>query len=220
MERRLITAMLRRVLIVLVVTAYPRPAHGQEGDSALLARFRNDCRLAEQILRTGHPDPHREWALAYISRCESAGPVTLAALWRDISAPDEIEPLVNSSLQIRDARLYQQLRRTAEDRARPADVRVAALLVLARNTDPRNAIWLSDLIPPDTIDWIPLKLGWGTGPRQLMGDAPLTEPIAASVLDLFEGIAANRDTEPTAVWYAAAVLAERLRRDIRRGFAH
>ncbi len=56
--------------------------------------------------------------------------------------------------------------------------------------------------------------------RQTRGDAPLTDPIAASVLSLFEQIAASRETEPVEVWYAAAVLAARLKRDIEAGFAY
>ena len=146
--------------------------------------------------------------------------MALVAVWRTVSAESEIDPLVRTTLQIRDARLYQQLRETAADRSRPADVRVAAMLVLIRYTDKRNALWLSDLVPPDSIRRIPLILSYGTGLDQLSGDAPLNEPIAASVLSLFEEIAVDRKAEPKHVWYAAAVLAERLRRDMRRGFAH
>lgn len=45
-------------------------------------------------------------------------------------------------------------------------------------------------------------------------------PVASEVLALFEGIAAARETESEEVWYAAAVLARRLRGDIEAGFAH
>src|SRR5690349_17810761 len=43
---------------------------------------RNDCRLALQIVETGHPAPHREWAYSLLPRCgASAGPAAVAALW-------------------------------------------------------------------------------------------------------------------------------------------
>ena len=37
------------------------PLHGQEGRTDIEVRFRNQCRLAAQVLETGHPHPHREW---------------------------------------------------------------------------------------------------------------------------------------------------------------
>jgi hypothetical protein len=214
MRRALWSAVLVAVFGTIV------PLSGQSANPELEAQRRNECRLAAQVLRTAHPDPHREWALSFISRCEAEGLVVLAASWGTIPVVDDVEKLAGASVDLRDARLYQQLRRTATDGSRPAKVRVAALLVLARYTDPQNAIWLGDLVPPDTIDWIPLKLGWAAEARQTMGDVPLTEPIAAPVLALFEQIAAARETEPVQVWYAAAVLAQRLRRDIQAGFAH
>lgn len=36
-------------------------------------RLRDDCRLAEQILRTGEPAPKHEWAIGIIGACPQAG---------------------------------------------------------------------------------------------------------------------------------------------------
>ena len=48
----------------------------------------------------------------------------------------------------------------------------------------------------------------------------MEDSVAVPVLALLDQLAAARDTEERAVWYAAAVLAKRIRRDIERGFAH
>ena len=128
--------------------------------------------------------------------------------------------MVESSLQIRDARLYRQLRETAADRSRPAAVRAAAMLVLTRYANTRNALWLTALVPPDSIGEIPLIFGSGTPLRQATGEAPLTAPIAASILSLLDQISADRNRESRTVWYAAAVLAKRLRLDIANGEAY
>jgi hypothetical protein len=217
------THMIRAILlpsVVAMMILLPSRLWGQGGEHQLAVKHRNDCRLAAQVLGTGHPAPHREWALRYIANCEGEGPAVLAALWRSAPNSGDVETLVRSSLRLRDARLYNQLRETAGDRSRPGPVRVGAMLVLARYTDPRNAIWLTDLVPPDSIRQIRLVPASSTGFHPLTGDVPLRGPIAPSVLTLLEGIAAARTSEPREVWYAAAVLAKRVRRDVDAGFAH
>jgi hypothetical protein len=129
-----------------------------------------------------------------------------------------LEQLVRSSARLRDARLYRHLSETAEDVSRLSAVRVAAMLVLARYTDPRNAIWLSDLRPPSTIRRVPLILSSASHAAQIDGDEPVGA-VAAEVLALLDGIAAARQSERSEVWYAAAVLARRVRRDVEDGFA-
>lgn len=203
---------------LLISSAVPLSAQGQ--DTALAAKHRNDCRLASQVLATGHPHPHREWALRYIASCEHEGPLALAAQWeRSDATGSELEIIVRSSARLRDARLYRKLGQTAEDRSKPSAVRVGAMLVLSRYTDPRNGIWLTDLVPPDPIRRIPLIGSSASHFAQVDGGEPVG-PVASEVLTLLDGIAAARQTESAEVWYAAAVLARRLRRDIEAGFAH
>lgn len=142
----------------------------------------------------------------------------LAEQWRGIAAcGPQLERLVRATWRIRDRRIYQQLRETAEDPSRPSAVRVGAMLVLAKYVDPGSALWMSDLVPPDSIRRIPLLAATTTSYAQLTGPEPLPGPIGASVLDVLEGIASARGTEPREVWYAAAVLARRVRKDIEIG---
>jgi hypothetical protein len=94
------------------------------------------------------------------------------------------------------------------------------MLVLARYTDPGNATWLTDLVPPDSITRIPSVGGSSTGFFPIDGEVPLHGPIADPVIALLDQIAAARASEERKVWYAAAVLAKRVREDVESGFAH
>jgi hypothetical protein len=214
----LIRMSLRMVGALVAAFCATAPLSGQASETAAAARHRNDCRLAAQVLRTGNPAGRRDWALGQISSCEAEGPVVLAEQWRGIApGGPQLERLVRATWRIRDRRIYQQLRETAEDPSRPAAMRVGAMLVLARYVDPASALWLSDLVPPDSIRRIPLLAATTTSYAQLTGPEPLPGPIGASVLDVLEGIASARSTEPREVWYAAAVLARRVREDIKIG---
>jgi len=197
------------------------PLQGQGSETAAAARYRNNCRLAAQVLRTGEPHGRRDWAVGYIAGCGDEGPVVLGEQWRTAAFEGEfLDALVRSSMRIRDARLYEQLRATAADRTRPAPARVGAMLVLARYVDPGSALWLSDLIPPDSIRHIRLVGASTTATWQRTGAQPLTTRVAPAVLALLENIAAARTEEPREVWYAAAVLARRVEADIALGRAH
>lgn len=93
------------------------------------------------------------------------------------------------------------------------------MLVLAKYVNPGSALWLTDLVPPDSIGRIRLVGASTTADNQLVGAEPLVNPIGESVLALLDEIAAARSEEPREVWYAAAVLACRVRRDIELGRA-
>lgn len=209
-----------RFFFVALGSLFALPLAGQQADAAVAAKHRSNCRLAAQVLETGHPHPHRAWALRYIGECEAEGAIVLSRLWQTVAGGAEVEPLVWSSLRLRDARLYQRLRETATDRSRPAPMRIAAMLVLARYTDPENAIWLTDLLPPATVERIPLVGASSTGYNAVNGDVRLTQPIAPAILALLDGIAAARGTDDRTVWYAAAVLAKRVRWDMEAGLTH
>lgn len=93
------------------------------------------------------------------------------------------------------------------------------MLVLAKYVDPGSAAGLSDLAPPDSIVHIRLIGASTTASAQSIGAEPVPGPVGASVLALLEGIAGMRSEEPREVWYAAAVLARRVRSDIELGRA-
>jgi hypothetical protein len=203
--------------LLVAGSAGPLVAQGQE--TAAAAHHRAECRLAAQVLRTGEPHTKRSWAVGYVANCSDEGPAVLAEQWRNRGS-EHLEELVRASGRIRDARLYGQLRQTAADRSQPAAVRAGAMLVLARYVDPGSAVWLTDLVPPDSIRRVPLIGASTTATGQLTGAQPLDAPVSAQVLALLESIAAARAEEPREVWYAAAVLARRVRSDINLGRGH
>ena len=92
----------------VIALSFALPLHGQEGRTDVEVRFRNQCRFAAQVVATGHPHPHREWALGYVANCEIEGPNVLASIWRTASVGGEdLTSVVWASLRLRDARLYQ-----------------------------------------------------------------------------------------------------------------
>lgn len=57
----------RLLLLVIMLVSTPTFLRAQEHADSV--RHRNNCRLAEQIVSTGNPAPHEEWALSYIGAC-------------------------------------------------------------------------------------------------------------------------------------------------------
>lgn len=205
-------------LLLLGAVAFPLRAQNSEAPDSV--RHRNDCRLAGQVLHTGHPHPKYEWAREYIILCQEEGPAILAGEWGEISADTaQVNRLQRESARFRDVRLYRELRGTALDRSRPELVRIGAMLVLAKYVDPYSALWFSDLRPPPgEIHRIPLVGSSSTAGVWDYGSEPLG-PVAHPVLELLERIAAQRSTETREIWYAAAVLAKRVRWDMDAGRA-
>jgi hypothetical protein len=73
--------------ILLVTALVSSPLAAQTVSDSV--RHRNDCRLAEQVLDTGRPAPHRDWARQVIHTCD-------ASVWGR-AAGGEIKRLASSS---------------------------------------------------------------------------------------------------------------------------
>lgn len=196
------------------------PATAQQTGRPDEVHHRNECRLAAQVLTTGNPASKREWARGYITSCVEEAPEFLAAEWARVGSDSAaLRYLIFDSGRIRDERLYSQLRTVISDESRPDPVRIGAMIVLARYVDPHNSVWFSDLRAPEgEVRHIPLVLSWSTRGNQLVGARPLGS-VSAQVLTAMQEIATRKDDEPRAVWYAAAVLAKRVQRDISAGIA-
>lgn len=212
--------MRRLALAAALLLVAAAPVAAQQTDRPAEVHHRNQCRLAGQVLATGQPEPKREWARSYVTMCREEGPEFFAAEWARVDADSaRLRYLVFDSGRIRDERLYEALRSVMSDRSRPERVRIGAMLVLARYVDPYNSVWFSDLRPPvGEVRYIPLVLSSSTHGNQLNGPRPLGS-VGAPVLAALREVAARKDEEPRAVWYAAEVLAKRVRRDIEAGLA-
>ena len=105
-------------------------------------KFRDDCRLAAQVLQTGHPAPRLQWATAFISRCgaDAQAAANVAALNRLRSGADTatLEQVWNQLQYVRDARVYRAAVEIAQDRSASVAARVDALLWLLRLRTPQQ----------------------------------------------------------------------------------
>ncbi|HEX8394550.1 MAG TPA: hypothetical protein VF665_19540 [Longimicrobium sp.] len=203
------------VLAILILgSEMPCAAQQNSRDAGVEARIRNECRLASQVLRARHPATKLQWAAELAPFCPASGPQALAGWWRAVpDGPAEFDDLTRASMKVRDGELYSALLGIAGDPARPARVRVAAMLVLSKYVNPGTGVWLTDLVPPDSIRRIPMALGSTTYTSYAQGHVPMPTGISPQILALLERIAADRSGQPREVWYAAGMLAKRVRFD-------
>jgi hypothetical protein len=205
-------------LLLAFVLGRPADVEAQPDDHVAEVRHRNNCRLAAQVLRTGHPAPRYEWARRLITSCPVEGPDFLVERWHAVRGDTaELRDLVFHTGRRRDVRLYDAVRIIAADPARGDAERVGAMLALSRYVDPASAVSFWDLRLPDgPIRGIPLELAWTTGGIQVSGSQPIDHPVAPMILELLEEIARTEETRNRGLWYAAEVLAKRVRVDIGR----
>lgn len=192
------------------------PLRGQDADRSLAVRHRNECRLAAQVVSTGHPRTKAEWAKDYLLNCEEDAPPVLAGLWRDLPADTgRVEWLVAISSRIRDGRIYDQARTVALDRSRPDVVRVGAMIVLAQYADPYAGYSLAVLAPPpEPVRRVLRPTVGSTYGVQLRGPIPITGPVDDAVRTLLAQVAETDPSRP--VWYAAGSMAHALGSEVRR----
>jgi hypothetical protein len=113
-------------------------AHAQ-ADPAAIKRG-NDCRLAGQVIETGHPAPQREWAWKYIGFCEPAQRVDayLAAMEQSRRSADIpfVRRSILSAVAIRDGALFEKVFSIAGDKSSSIPARVVAFMALASIRNP------------------------------------------------------------------------------------
>lgn len=139
----------RLLLALALLCSVSRSVGAQvEPDSV---KLRNDCRLAEQVLLTGHPLTHRADALSIISRCGEEGVPALLSAWDGaLARREDLEQLVTATRAFVDPRLTQALFATLGETAKPTLVRIAALLVLTTYGNPYVVPSFDDLlVDPD-----------------------------------------------------------------------
>ena len=210
-----------RVLIATTATALALSSFGrceaqvQRPADSVLVGIRKDCWVAAQVVRTGHPAAQMTSATERLPSCAQEGPPALASRWRTIPADaSDLGAMTRASMRIRDGNLYSQLLQVAEDATRPAQVRVAAMLVLSKYVNPGTGVVLGQLVPPDSVRRIPMAMGSTTHTSYDLGAVPMPRGITPRVLALLERLAADRAGQPREVWFAAGMLAKRVRFDM------
>jgi len=133
-------AMMRTTLGLLTAAALvsvsgaARAQGGAGKDGYADEQHRNDCRLAHQVLTAGEPANKRDWALETIPSCGVLGGEALAAMLLahrgDAAADDELDALVQASVNLRDATLFRAGLQVAGDATAGDAARVAGWQVV------------------------------------------------------------------------------------------
>lgn len=125
-----------RALVVILAALAPVGVQAQVNADSV--KHRNDCRLARQVLESGHPAPHTDWALRQIGGCgaEEYGASIAAAVRRRRTASDTavLGRLWNPMHFLQDGSLFGAAVEIAGDRAASVPSRVFALLALIHAT--------------------------------------------------------------------------------------
>lgn len=107
-------------------------------------KHQNECRLAEQVMTTGHPEPHRAWARGYIGFCgaETWGRAAAAAVRRSRTSQDRrtLEAEWASAHLLRDSVLFGAAMEIAGDASSSIAARIFAVRYLIRLIDPNPVV--------------------------------------------------------------------------------
>jgi hypothetical protein len=131
---------LLRTCLAICTLLLAGSAHAQANPDSV--KLRNDCRLASQVLRTGHPAPQSEWAHGMIGYCgrEQWANAASAAIQRLSGSTDERALAVEwrHLWMLRDSVVFETVRGIATDRSASAPARLWALRTLATYIDPQG----------------------------------------------------------------------------------
>lgn len=216
--------MLRILLLSLALMALPVCAMAQANPDSV--KHRNDCRLAEQVLRTGHPAPHTKWAREFIGFCgyDVWGRATAAEVRRLRASQDvkELKEAWRGIASLVDANFFEAAAEIAGDRGASTPARTFALLHLAMLTDPYIVIRYREL-PKDLAEARAVRARGGAraharhcnahvvfygGKRPYQGQ-PLPSDAVARIRELAERVQPDA-TEPERLRVAASCITGRL----------
>jgi hypothetical protein len=115
-------------------------------------QHRNNCRLARQVIASGHPSPREEWALGVVWNCADAGPTLAAALSAARASTDTayLNALTAPFIQLRDGTVFSAALSIAGDRAASVPARVAAVRTLMYAVRPGGYVDPAALPAADT----------------------------------------------------------------------
>lgn len=186
---------------VLLIAMTSSPVSSQNSDRPEEVFQRGDCRLAAQVLRTGHPATKAAWAMDMIRNCPDEGPAVLASSWAELQADSSrAETLADASSYIRDSRLADAALAVLRDDRRPDAVRLAGLVLLVRYLEPDAGLAVSMLVPPR--GWTPGRAvrrfigGRSTHPlRQTRGTVPLRSGLKDELREVLQALAVRDPSE-------------------------
>lgn len=142
-------------LALLTVLAGTESAPAQTTHTDSIHR-RNNCRLAAQVLTTGHPETRKRWAQSYIGYCPSdvQGAALRVALTRAAAEGDirTFRPLATAAIFVPDDQLLDLLLSVAVSSTNTEAIRIAALLQLDVFRNPTREWDIEELRRGDGTD--------------------------------------------------------------------
>ncbi|HST59286.1 MAG TPA: hypothetical protein VLK84_11365, partial [Longimicrobium sp.] len=165
------------------------------------------CRMAAQVLRTGHPAPRHEWAMDAIRRCDASGPAVLASVWREAAPSDTtgLDLLFNATRDFNDRRVVDAVAAVARRTGAPETTRIYAFALLFNYAVPGRYLNIEQLLQPGEF---PPRIRYfthddrGDSTRAILGD------LRPEVSEVLRSVAA---AEPSSrVGIAAATVLRRL----------
>lgn len=202
--------MFRMTRLALLLMLLPACAVAQANPDSV--KHRNDCRLAAQILSTGHPAPHYDWALETTWRCPEAAPALAREMERTATVRDTafLNALTQPTIELRDGRVFETALRIASNRQASTEARIFAIRTLIYTMRPGGGIDYGNLAERD-------RYCYGFGPtthQTITQGSPVTGDYVARANAVGRQLAADA-TESAAVRHAgmcAALAREFIRR--------
>lgn len=179
------------VIALAVGLLHGMPLSGQRESQD--PHLRNDCRLAGQILQTGQPAPHYQWAMETMRRCPETGGEVLPSVWAHPPTDSAaLNTLFLASYTVRDARITDAAIAAASNGSLPQLVRLNAMRVLVGHAVPSFLLSLADL-PPDTPPGVIKILGGKSHVSVDEGDRPIGPETLDSILNALARLRSDPD---------------------------
>ncbi len=177
------------------------PAHGQSNSQNDENRLRSDCRLAAQVIETGHPAPKKEWAYDFIHVCSESG-AALASSWSQTLTGEDLTTRGQRSAEVNDGRVMLAALAVATSEARSSEERRSALDVVTMIYRPGSTI--SNIWNTPSANRVGLSKYFDFS--QAPGSQPVTAGDRANVLSALDALGARTpesDISAMAKWLAA-----------------
>jgi hypothetical protein len=142
--------MIMRIALAGVLLALaPRALHAQDVQDSV--RRRNECRLARQVLETGHPATHYQWALDRAWHCPEAAAGIRSRMERTAASRDTaaLNALTQPTLTLRDGGIFRTALAIAGDKGASTEARIFAGRTLIYTMRPSGGIAYEAFVNPD-----------------------------------------------------------------------
>jgi hypothetical protein len=163
----------RHTLALLMLSVTPACAAAQAVPDSI--HLRNDCRLAGQVLTTGHPRPRLQWAAELMPRCPGVGMTVADALLRNRTWTDtaQLHWMTQPANSLQDGRTFNAALSVLRDEAASPESRVYAARVLYWLLYPSAGVYYSTLTDADGDGHWPCVLFGGSSHLRLIRGEPL-----------------------------------------------